>query len=129
MMPGPTKPSSSWPLILGAFCLAWSCHGLIRAADVTPPANAALVQPAMDAALAKDWLARWEKSILQDVRGRPCDREMGEELGWIVSPFLDGFHHGYLATRDPKWIDLLIDWSDAIIKRGVSEPDGQVGAQ
>ena len=38
--------------------------------------------------LRKDWLARWEKRILNDARNRYCDREMGEEIGWLVSPFL-----------------------------------------
>ena len=81
----------------------------------------------MDEALAKDWLARWEKIILDDARNRYCDKEMGEELGWLVSPFLNGFTYGYLATGDRKWIDLVIDWSDAVVKRGVKEPDGYVG--
>ncbi|MGD0743747.1 MAG: hypothetical protein ABSA45_01195, partial [Verrucomicrobiota bacterium] len=43
---------------------------------------------ALDAALVKDWLARWEKNILSDERSRYCDRELGEEIGWLVSPFL-----------------------------------------
>ena len=59
------------------------------------------------------------------MRNRYCDKEMGEEIGWLVSPFLSGFHYGCLATGDAKWIDLLIDWSDAVVKRGVKEPDGK----
>jgi len=78
-------------------------------------------------ALAKDWLARWQQNITRDMGNRYCDRETGEELGWLVSPFLNGFYYGYLATSDTKWIDLLIDWSDAVIKRGTREPDGYVG--
>ena len=78
-------------------------------------------------ALRKDWLARWEKNILNDARNRYCDREMGEEIGWLVSPFLNGFYYGYLATHDRKWVDLLVDWADAWIKRGVKEPDGYTG--
>ena len=77
--------------------------------------------------LRKDWLARWEKNILQDARNRYCDREMGEEIGWLVSPFLNGFYYGYLATHDDKWADLLVDWTDAWIRRGVKEPDGCLG--
>lgn len=61
------------------------------------------------------------------MRTRYCDRETGEQLGWLVSPFLNGFYYGYLATADTKWIDLLIDWADAVAKRGVKEPDGYVG--
>ena len=75
----------------------------------------------------KDWLARWEKNILGDARNRYCDREMGEEIGWLVSPFLNGFYYGYLATHDPKWVELLVDWADSWIKRGVKEPDGFIG--
>jgi hypothetical protein len=80
-----------------------------------------------DAALTRDWLARWEKNILGDSRNRYCDKETGEELGWLVSPFLNGFYYGYLATRDPKWIERLIDWTDSCVKRAVKEPDGFPG--
>ncbi|HVY70748.1 MAG TPA: hypothetical protein VHH73_12530, partial [Verrucomicrobiae bacterium] len=83
--------------------------------------------PPMDPAQARDWLARWEKSILADERSRYCDKEMGEELGWLVSPFLNGFHYGYRATGDTKWVALLIDWMDSCIKRAVKEPDGCLG--
>jgi hypothetical protein len=77
--------------------------------------------------LRQDWLRRWEKSILNDARNRYCDREMGEEIGWLISPFLSGFYYGYLATHDGKWVTLLVDWADAWIKRGVKEPDGYAG--
>ncbi|HPD14388.1 MAG TPA: hypothetical protein PLE19_05530 [Planctomycetota bacterium] len=82
---------------------------------------------ALDAAQTKDWLGRWEKYILDSARTRYCDKETGEEIGWLISPFLNGFAYGYLATRDTKWLDLLVDWADAWIKRGVKEPDGFVG--
>jgi hypothetical protein len=81
----------------------------------------------LDAALRKDWLARWEKNILDDLRNRYCDKETGEELGWLVSPFLNGFYYGCLATRDPKWVEALIDWMDSCLKRSVKEPDGFTG--
>ena len=80
-----------------------------------------------DAVPAKDWLARWEKNILGDARNRYCDREMGEEIGWLVSPFLDGFLYGYQVTRDVKWVEHLADWADSWIRRGVKEPDGFIG--
>ena len=81
----------------------------------------------MDEARARDWLSRWEANILSDSRNRYCDREMGEEIGWLVSPFLNGFYYGYLATGEVKWIDMLVDWADSVIKRGVKEPDGYLG--
>ena len=78
-------------------------------------------------ALRKDWLARWEKNILNDARNRYCDKETGEEIGWLISPFLNGFYYGYLATHDSKWVDMSMDWANAWIQRGVAEPDGYVG--
>ena len=85
------------------------------------------VRGAASADLTQDWLARWEKNILGRARSRYCDKEMGEQLGWLVSPFLNGFYYGYLATRDPKWIEMLIDWMDSCVRRGIEEPDGFVG--
>ncbi len=81
----------------------------------------------MDEARFKDWLSRWEKNILADSRNRYCDRAVGEEIAWLMTPFLSGFYHGFMATRDPKWIDLLVDWADSWIRRGVKEPDGCLG--
>ena len=81
----------------------------------------------MDEALARDWIAQWDKNITNDARNRYCDRETGEEIGWLVAPFLNGFYYGYAATQDPKWVGMLADWADALIKRGVKEPDGCVG--
>ncbi len=83
--------------------------------------------PWIDAATRKDWLARWEKSILSRAQSRYCDNETGEEIGWLISPFLNGFYYGYLATRDSKWVEMLVDWTNSWIKRGVKEPDGFVG--
>ncbi len=77
--------------------------------------------------IAKDWVERWEKRIAADARGRSCDKELGEELGWLVSPYLNAFHYGHLATGDEKWITLFIDWADACIRRATKEPDGFLG--
>ncbi|MCX6928192.1 MAG: hypothetical protein NT154_34030, partial [Verrucomicrobia bacterium] len=85
------------------------------------------VRPDLDAATRRDWLERWEKNILGDLRNRYCDKETGEELGWLVSPFLKGFFYGYRATHDPKWVEALIDWMDSCLRRSVKEPDGFPG--
>ena len=120
-------------LVAAALALLAGGWLIPRWADAEEPAGAKSVPTAakaaakMDPALARDWLARWEKNIIGDSRNRYCDKEMGEEIGWLVSPFLNGFYYGYLATGDRKWIDLLVDWSDAVVKRGVKEPDGFIG--
>jgi hypothetical protein len=81
----------------------------------------------IDEALAKDWLPRWDKNITGDARNRYCDKETGEEIGWLISPFLNGYYYGYEATGDTKWLDMMVDWSNALIKRAVIEPDGYPG--
>jgi hypothetical protein len=82
----------------------------------------------MNPALAKEWMQRWKETIIPDSRNeRYCDKEMGEEIGWLVSPYLNGFYYGYMATGDAEWADRLIDWADSVIKRGVKEPDGYLG--
>ena len=77
--------------------------------------------------LTASWLGRWQDAIIRESRNRYCDRELGEEIGWLVSPFLNGFYYGYLATRDPQWIERLAAWADAWIIRSAKEPDGFVG--
>lgn len=96
-------------------------------ADAANAASQNGTSSALDPALKQDWLARWEKNILGDARNRYCDRELGEEIGWLISPFLNGFYYGYLVTHDPKWVGYLADWADTWIKRGVKEPDGFIG--
>ncbi|MGD1002827.1 MAG: hypothetical protein ABSA67_19225 [Candidatus Brocadiia bacterium] len=89
--------------------------------------SGAAFQPSLDAATCKDWLQRWKPNVVSDSNQRFCDKEMGEGIGWRVSPFLNAYYYGYMATGDREWIDRLIDWSDAVIKRGVKEPDGYIG--
>jgi hypothetical protein len=81
----------------------------------------------MDDAAFKDWEARWEKNITGEAQNRACDKELGEEIGWLMAPLLNGFYYGYLATGDTRWIDMLIDWTDSWNKRAVTEPDGYPG--
>jgi len=83
--------------------------------------------PWMEPALAKSWLDQWRKYILNDMRSRYCDKELGEEIGWLITPFLNGFYYGWLATREPEWVDRLADWTDSWVRRGVTEPDGFIG--
>ena len=99
----------------------------LLAADAAESTAGGAAVAGMDAALRRDWLARWEQNIIGDSRNRYCDKETGEELGWHVSPFLNGYYYGFMATRDSKWIERLIDWTDACLKRAVKEPDGFPG--
>jgi hypothetical protein len=85
------------------------------------------VAEGMDPALLRDWRRQWEHKILRVAKTRSCDREVGEEIGWLVSPLLDGFYYGYLATGQVQWVEHLADWADSWIRRGVQEPDGFIG--
>ena len=117
------------PTALVAAAVAMIALGQALAAPAAPSATSApgAAKVKIDDALAKDWLARWDKNITGDARSRYCDKEMGEEIGWLISPFLNGFYYGYEATGDPKWMAMLVDWADALVKRGVKEPDGYIG--
>ena len=44
-----------------------------------------------------------------------------------MTPVMEGFYYGYLATRNTKYVDMMVDWTDSLIKRAVKEPDGYVG--
>ena len=97
------------------------------AAVPVPGLFGAPTAPLVDPETAKDWRKRWEETILRTRYRRYCDTAMGEGIGWLMSPFLNGFYYGYMATRDPHWLELLSDWAEAWIKRGVQEPDGFTG--
>ena len=111
---------------LATTTLTWQQSIPLWASQPQPP-NGANRGTTLDAAVRTDWLVRWEKSIVAECSNRYCDKETGEELGWLVSPFLNGFYYGYLATRDTRWLERLIEWTDACLKRAVQEPDGYVG--
>jgi len=94
-------------------------------AQTAPPA---MTLTKMDEAKQKDWLARWDKNLSSQYTGyRQCDRAMGEEIAWTMAPVVDGFYYGYMATKDTKYVDMLVDWTDSLIKRAVKEPDGFPG--
>ena len=114
--------------IAALLCLALS--GAASAAQQAAPAAAVkkgYQMARMDEAKFKDWQERWEKNIINDSRNRYCDKAMGESIGWLMTPFLDGFYYGYMTTKDPRWVEMLVDWTDSWIKRGVREPDGYIG--
>ena len=82
----------------------------------------------MDPALAKDWMQRWKQNILATAaRTAIATRKWASRSAGVVSPFLNGFYYGYMATGDREWVDRLIDWTDSVVKRGVKEPDGYIG--
>ena len=114
---------------LGQTIQATGCWSLLGA--VLPTAGLGAAEAGarlqLDSETVGDWRARWEKSILGDMRRRYCDTEMGEELGWLISPFLNGFLYGYRATGDMQWVRHLVDWMDALLQRAVTEPDGYLG--
>lgn len=108
-------------LLLLALCGVEPC-----AAQVLPRSDS-YEKLRMNDARSKDWLLRWERSILSEDSMQYCSSEMGEELGWKMSVFLKGFYYGYLATGNILWLDKLVACTDAWLKRAVKEPDGYVG--
>lgn len=98
-------------------------------AQITPkPAAVGMTLTKMDPAMQKDWLVRWDKEICSDTKAfRVCDTDMGEDIAFKMTPAMDGFYYGYMATKNVKYLDMLVDWTDSLIKRAVKEPDGYIG--
>jgi|PeaSoiMetatran63_FD_contig_71_485272_length_914_multi_17_in_0_out_0_1 hypothetical protein len=89
-------------LILGRFALiaGGAPIGPVRAASGQSPA----ADEKASQALKQDWLGRWERHILADACNHYCDKELGEEIGWRVSPFENGFLEGTRRrTRRSGW--------------------------
>ena len=112
-------------LTAGLLCLAGCCR-MLSAAEGAAAKKYPPMTKSSDAKF-NDWLARWQKNIIADARNRYCDKALGEDIGWLMTPFMDGFYYGYMATKDPKWVDMLVDWTDSWVKRAVQEPDGCFG--
>jgi hypothetical protein len=51
-----------------------------------------------------DWQHRWQTSILNEAHARYCDTQMGEEIGWLMAPVLEGFYFGLPVTQDTLWV-------------------------
>ncbi|MGA2033687.1 MAG: hypothetical protein ABSG68_15650 [Thermoguttaceae bacterium] len=81
-------------------CLGASFQAVPTAAEKRAP------MLKMDDAKFNDWLSRWQKHVIDDARNRYCDKAMGEDIAWLMTPFMDGFYYGYMATRDAKWADI-----------------------
>lgn len=73
---------------------------------------------------AHGWFALWKNYVIGQSKNRYCDSQNGEDLGWRVSPFLNGFYYAYLASGDSHWLQLLAEWTDSCLQRLVVEPDG-----
>jgi hypothetical protein len=102
--------------------------GLGLAESAPRAAVPAMTLTKMGEAKRKDWLARWDESITGKAWGyRTCDREVGEGIAWGMTPMMDGFYYGYMATKDTRYADLWVAWTDSLIKRAVREPDGYLG--
>lgn len=94
--------------------------------QTTAPAEAQVA--GLNPAKFSDLYLRWKQYIDHDARSnRFCDKEMGEQIGWLISPYLSAFYYGYLASKDPHWVDMLQNWADSWIRRAVREPDGFPG--
>jgi hypothetical protein len=109
--------------------LLWAagCCQVLSAADGAATEKRYPPMVKMGEAKRNDCLTRWQRNIVGDARNRYCDKALGEDIGWLMTPFMEGFYYGYMATKDPRWVDMLVDWTDSWIKRGVKEPDGCLG--
>lgn len=128
-MPSVYSRGGGWedPMRRRAF-VGWLGFGFLGLGLEWVAGGADLVQhPFAATGKGMDWLRRWQVNILAEEKRRYCDRESGEELGWLVSPFLNGFHMGFRATGDVAWVDRMVDWVESCLRRAVVAPDGHLG--
>ena len=111
--------------VIGLYAAGFLLAAALCQAQTTPPP---MTLTKMDEAKQKNWLARWDKNISHEASGyRTCDHAVGEDIAWTMTPVMDGFYCGYMATKNTKYVDMMVDWTDSLIKRAVKEPDGYVG--
>ena len=115
------------PICLAGVSTFTAFSPALRAADVPAAGPSGAQMTPMSPAQYNNWLTRWKNSIISDSANRYCDTAMGEDIGWLMQPFLDGYYNGYMLTKDPSWVGRLVDWTDSWVKRGVVEPDGYIG--
>ncbi len=107
----------------------------VMAADQAPSTHSAALAlkpspprfDADDAAELERLERQWEFFVKDGGAGRNCLTAKGEEIGWLMSPPLNAYYYGFLATRDSTWIERSIACTDAWLRRGVAEPDGFIG--
>jgi hypothetical protein len=73
------------------------------------------------------WLSIWDPYATPSATDTTPDTVRGEKIGWIMTPSLNGFYYGYLATGDTKWVGYLVNWADRWIQKATIEPDGYKG--
>lgn len=119
--------------VLGAIIVATTYAAFGATLETAPsrpnptPVERHSVLPPAEAAHLDLLRRRWEYHIKESGLARNCLREKGEEIGWLMSPLLNGYYYGYLATHDRTWISRFVSCTDAWLRRGVVEPDGYMG--
>ena len=75
--------------VAGTLWLAVCCSAMSASEEVVTQEDRSPMVKMVDAKYG-DWIARWEKNITGDARNRYCDKAMGEDIGWLMTPFMDG---------------------------------------
>jgi hypothetical protein len=52
---------------------------------------------------------------------------LGENVDWQLAPVLTGFYHGYMASSDTHYVDMMVTCVDTLISLETIEPDGYPG--
>jgi hypothetical protein len=83
----------------------------------------------MPSAQLSTWLTDWDLNVTNSYTNftLPRDNAVGENLAWWLTPQLEAFYYGYMATGDPKYVAMLVNWTDGFLARAVTEPDGYPG--
>ena len=84
----------------------------------------------MPPATLTTWLNNWNANLTgnyNNYRGPTCEGAVGEDLDWLLTPLMEGYYYGYMATGDTTYVAMFQNWADIFIARAFTEPDGYPG--
>ena len=74
------------------------------------------------------WLALWDQNITGTYTGYDTAKTaVGEDLDWLITPPMEGFYYGWMATHNTKYVDMFASWANDFLIRAKIEPDGYPG--
>src|SRR5580658_9238129 len=84
--PHPGTRMRTSPVLLAGLIIIGAALTALGGAEAPPAVTGTPDLTPMDETRARDWLARWQAGITHDARNRYCDKELGEEIGWLITP-------------------------------------------
>jgi len=113
------------PIGVAGLLAAWAAVAL--AAGLARAAEPAAADPAAGKATITLTPEAYYRGAYNNAHRRMQGRYTGDGWTWHARYTMDGFLDGYLATRDPAWLDAAVKYFDWTISLLLAGPDGCKG--